>query len=101
MRPTRAHVEAAAAHDRPVYGITTGFGGLASMLIPAEQRAEMQHAILRSHAAGMGPPVEPEVVRATMLLRVATLARGYSGVRPLVAEGLVNLLNAGIVPLIP
>jgi histidine ammonia-lyase len=101
MTRTRDRVDAAAAHDQPVYGITTGFGGLASMLIPAAQRAEMQHAILRSHAAGMGPPVEPEVARATMLLRGASLAKGYSGVRPAVVEGVVNLLNAGIVPRIP
>ncbi|HUG16011.1 MAG TPA: histidine ammonia-lyase [Thermomicrobiales bacterium] len=101
MRRTRAFVDAAAAGERPVYGITTGFGGLASMMIPAEQRVEMQHAILRSHAAGMGPPVEPEVVRALLLLRVATLAKGYSGVRPLLVERMVDLLNSGIVPYVP
>ncbi|MDQ3541011.1 MAG: aromatic amino acid lyase, partial [Chloroflexota bacterium] len=71
MARSRAFVDAAAAEDRPVYGVTTGFGGLASMLIPAAERAEMQHAILRSHAAGMGPPVEPEVARALILLRIA------------------------------
>jgi histidine ammonia-lyase len=68
MQRSRAHVDAAANGEQPVYGITTGFGGLASMLIPADERVEMQHAILRSHAAGMGPPVEPEVVRALLLL---------------------------------
>lgn len=98
---SRAFVDAAAEGERPVYGVTTGFGGLASVLIPAEQRAEMQHAILRSHAAGMGPPVEHEVVRALMLLRIATLARGYSGVRPVVVERFVDLLNAGITPVVP
>ncbi|CAN5189146.1 histidine ammonia-lyase [soil metagenome] len=101
MARSRAFVDAAASSDQPTYGITTGFGGLANMMIPAGDRAEMQHAILRSHAAGMGPPVETEVVRALMLLRVATLAKGYSGARPLVAEGLVNLLNAGIIPYVP
>ena len=75
MRASRAHVDAVADGDRPVYGITTGFGGLARVLIPAAT-AEMQHAILRSHAAGIGPPVEREVVRAMILLRVATLAKG-------------------------
>ncbi|MEI2618386.1 MAG: histidine ammonia-lyase [Thermomicrobiales bacterium] len=101
MRHTRAYIDEAAAHDRPVYGVTTGFGGLASVLIPAAARAEMQHAILRSHSAGMGPAIEPEVVRALILLRAATLAKGYSGARPIVAEGLIKLLNAGIVPYIP
>src|SRR3954447_314393 len=101
LERAHAHVAVAAAQDGPVYGITTGFGGLARMLIPAAQRAEMQHAILRSHAAGMGPPCEREVVRAMMALRIATLARGYSGVRPVVADGLVALLNAGITPYVP
>jgi histidine ammonia-lyase len=101
MARSRAFVDAAAAEDRPVYGVTTGFGGLASMLIPAGERAEMQHAILRSHAAGMGPPVEAEVARALVLLRIATLAKGYSGIRPEVVERLVAILNAGIVPAIP
>ena len=101
MARSRAFVDAAATEDRPVYGVTTGFGGLASMLIPASERAEMQHAILRSHAAGMGPPVEPEVVRALILLRIATLAKGYSGIRPEVVERLVAILNAGIIPYIP
>jgi histidine ammonia-lyase len=101
MAGARQFVETAASSDQPTYGITTGFGGLASMLIPAPDRAEMQHAILRSHAAGMGPPVEPEVVRALVLLRVATLARGYSGIRPLVVERLLQMLNAGITPYVP
>jgi len=101
MQRTRAYVDAAAANDEPVYGITTGFGGLAGMLIPAAERVEMQHAILRSHAAGMGPPVEPEVVRALMLLRVATLAKGFSGVRPVIVERLIQLLNSDVTPYVP
>jgi histidine ammonia-lyase len=101
MAHTRAYIDAAAAGDLPVYGITTGFGGLASVMIPADVRAEMQHAILRSHSAGMGPPVETEVVRALILLRAATLAKGFSGARPIVAERLLDLLNAGITPYVP
>jgi histidine ammonia-lyase len=101
LRRTRAFVDDAATGEQPVYGITTGFGGLASMLIPADERVEMQHAILRSHAAGMGLPVEAEVVRALLLLRIATLAKGYSGVRPLVVERMVAMLNAGIIPYVP
>jgi histidine ammonia-lyase len=101
MLHSRAFVDDAAAGERPVYGVTTGFGGLASMLIPAGERVEMQHAILRSHAAGMGPPIEPEVARALLLLRIATLAKGFSGIRPLVVERMVDLLNSGIIPYIP
>src|SRR5947209_13944061 len=90
-----------AASERPAYGVTTGFGALATVYIPAAQREELQRALIRSHAAGMGPPVEREVVRAMMLLRARTLAMGYSGARPLVAETILALLNAGITPLVP
>jgi len=85
----------------PVYGVSTGFGSLATTPIPVERRAELQRALLRSHAAGMGPPVEREVVRAMMLLRARTLAMGYSGARPEVAEAILALLNAPITPLVP
>ncbi len=61
----------------------------------------MQKALVRSHAAGMGPAVETEVVRAMMVLRARSLAMGYSGVRPLVAEGIVGLLNAALTPVVP
>src|SRR5207244_1866680 len=64
-------------------------------------RSELQHALIRSHAAGMGPPVEREVVRAMMLLRARTLAMGHSGVRPELAEALIGLLNRGITPTVP
>jgi len=87
--------------DEPAYGVSTGFGSLANVAIPVERREELQRALIRSHAAGMGPPVEPEVVRAMMLLRARTLAMGYSGARPEVAEGLLALLDAGITPRVP
>jgi histidine ammonia-lyase len=87
--------------ERPAYGVTTGFGALATVYVPAAQRAELQRALVRSHAAGMGPPVERETVRAMMLLRARTLAMGYSGARPLVAERILDLLNAGITPVVP
>jgi histidine ammonia-lyase len=90
-----------AAAAEPVYGISTGFGSLATTVIPAERREELQRGLIRSHAAGMGPPVEDEVVRAMMLLRARTLAMGYSGTRPVVAQRLVDLLNAGITPHVP
>lgn len=85
----------------PTYGLSTGFGALANTAIPTEKRVALQSALIRSHAAGMGPPVEAEVVRAMMLLRTRTLALGHSGARPVVAQGLVDLLNAGITPIVP
>ena len=81
--------------QEPAYGVSTGFGSLANVAIPAERREELQRALVRSHAAGMGPPVEREVVRAMMLLRARTLAMGRSGARPVVAERILALLNAG------
>src|SRR5919112_3405646 len=78
----------------PAYGVSTGFGSLANVTIPVERRDELQRALVRSHAAGMGDPVEAEVVRAMMLLRARTLAMGFSGARPLIAETLLALLNA-------
>ncbi|HEX6388065.1 MAG TPA: aromatic amino acid lyase, partial [Solirubrobacteraceae bacterium] len=86
--------------DEPVYGISTGFGSLANVAIPAQRREELQRALVRSHAAGMGPVVEEEVVRAMLLLRARTLAMGYSGARAAVAEAIVALLNAGIAPVV-
>jgi histidine ammonia-lyase len=94
-------VERLAASETPAYGVSTGFGSLASVRIPTERREELQRALIRSHAAGMGPPVEREVVRAMMLLRARTLAMGFSGARPIVAETILALLNAGITPVVP
>jgi histidine ammonia-lyase len=94
-------VERLAADSTPVYGVSTGFGSLANTVIPPERRTELQRAIVRSHAAGMGPPVEREVVRAMMLLRARTLAMGYSGARPLVVDSMLALLDAGITPVVP
>jgi histidine ammonia-lyase len=86
--------------QEPAYGVSTGFGSLANVVIPAERREELQRALVRSHAAGMGPPVEREVVRAMMLLRARTLAMGRSGARPVVGETILALLNAGITPVV-
>ncbi|HKF18849.1 MAG TPA: histidine ammonia-lyase [Candidatus Dormibacteraeota bacterium] len=101
MQRTRARVEELAEGEQPVYGISTGFGALAGTQIPPGQRSELQHALIRSHAAGMGDPVEAEVVRGMMLLRLRTLATGCCGVRPPVARALAALLNAGLVPAVP
>src|SRR5947207_8220567 len=94
-------VEELADSEEPAYGVSTGFGSLATTSIPADRRVELQQSLIRSHAAGMGPPVEREVVRAMMVLRARSLAMGYSGARPEVAEAIVAMLNAGITPVVP
>jgi histidine ammonia-lyase len=100
MAITRAHIESLAAGQTPVYGISTGFGALANQHIAPEDRVQLQKSLIRSHAAGMGDPVEEEVVRALMLLRLKTLASGRTGVRPVVAQTYVDLLNSGITPIV-
>jgi histidine ammonia-lyase len=101
MAASAAIVAGLAEGGEPVYGVSTGFGSLATVPIPGDRRAQLQRSLLRSHAAGMGDPVEVEVVRAMMLLRARTLAMGYSGARPQVAETIVALLNAGLTPVVP
>ncbi|HKH24255.1 MAG TPA: histidine ammonia-lyase [Acidimicrobiales bacterium] len=101
MAASRATVDLLAATTEPHYGISTGFGALAARSIEPDRRRTMQRRLIRSHAAGMGPPVEREVVRALMLLRLRTLATGRTGARVTVAEGLTGLLNAGITPVVP
>src|SRR6202521_2051464 len=101
MERSRARVERAATSREPVYGVSTGFGALAGTRVAPLRQPELQLALIRSHAAGMGPPVDDEVVRATMLLRARTLSMGLSGVRPAVAEALIGLLNAQITPVVP
>jgi histidine ammonia-lyase len=100
LAATRQHIEALAEATRPVYGVSTGFGALAVRHIPRDRRVALQRSLIRSHAAGAGPLVEPEVVRALMLLRLRTLAGGYCGVRPDTAKTLAAVLNAGIVPVV-
>ncbi|MEV4625875.1 histidine ammonia-lyase [Micromonospora sp. NPDC049523] len=101
METSRAIVDRIEQDGRPVYGVSTGFGALANTFVAPERRAELQHALIRSHAAGIGAPMPREVVRAMMLLRVRSLALGHSGVRPLVAQSLVDLLNHDITPWVP
>ena len=100
MAASHAIVESLAADTRPHYGISTGFGALASKQIPLASRAQLQRSLIRSHAAGSGPEVEREVVRALMLLRLSTLATGRTGVRPVVAQTYAAALNAGITPVV-
>jgi histidine ammonia-lyase len=97
---SRATVDELAAAATPAYGISTGFGALATRHIPTEMRAQLQKSLIRSHAAGSGPEVEREVVRGLMLLRLSTLATGRTGVRPEVAELMAAMLNAGIAPVV-
>ncbi|MDN4612974.1 histidine ammonia-lyase [Leifsonia sp. F6_8S_P_1B] len=97
---SRALVEALADDPQPHYGISTGFGALATTFIPAERRAQLQASLVRSHAAGSGPEVEREVVRALMLLRLATLMTARTGVQRRTVETYAALLNAGITPVV-
>jgi histidine ammonia-lyase len=100
MGRSAALVERMVAGDHPVYGVTTGFGSLATTVIPAARTAELQVSLVRSHAAGMGPPVEREVVRAMLLLRARSLAMGYSGARPELVDLQLAMLRAGITPVV-
>ena len=84
MAKTREHIERLAASETPVYGISTGFGALAQRHIPMQDRVQLQKSLIRSHAAGMGEPVEREVVRALMALRLKTMCSGKTGVLSLI-----------------
>jgi len=97
----RGAVEALAAAPTPTYGVSTGFGALATRHIPADLRARLQRSLIRSHAAGSGPEVEREVVRALMLLRLSTLATGHTGVRVETAQAMTALLAQGVTPVVP
>jgi histidine ammonia-lyase len=101
MRASADVVAELAARDEPAYGVSTGFGSLASVRIAAEAREELQRCLVRSHAAGMGPPIETDVVRAMMFLRARSLAMGRSGTRPVLAETILAMLNAGLTPVVP
>jgi histidine ammonia-lyase len=101
MAESRAHVDRLAASGRPVYGISTGFGALATKYVEPALRHRLQRSLVRSHAAGSGALVEDEVVRAMMLLRLATLATGRTGIRVGTAQAYAGLLNAHVTPCVP
>lgn len=101
MGAARAVVEDAVSSGAAIYGITTGFGGLANVRIPPGEVAKLQRDIVRSHATAVGEPLAREVVRAMLLLRARTFAFGVSGVRYEIVEKIVALLNAGITPVVP
>ena len=101
LRTVRGIVDGIVERHEVVYGITTGFGKLSDVAIPHARLAELQVNLVRSHAAGVGPPLGEEETRAMMLLRANVLARGHSGIRPVVVDALLAMLNAGIYPPIP
>ena len=100
IRTSRTVIEGLADDIEPHYGVSTGFGALATKHIAPDMRAQLQRSLVRSHAAGSGPEVEREVVRALMLLRLSTLATGRTGVREQTAAAYAAMLNAGITPVV-
>jgi histidine ammonia-lyase len=101
IQAARAVIDNLAAEDQKVYGVTTGFGHLSKVRIPHDHLLELQHNLLRSHAAGVGEPLNEDITRAMMLLLAASLARGNSGVRTEVVQLLLDMLNAMVHPIIP
>ena len=101
MESSRSFIEGIAAGQSAVYGVSTGFGALANRKIEVEDRAQLQKSLIRSHAAGVGPAVEREVVRALMFLRLRTMASGRTGVRVALAQKYIEFLNKGITPVVP
>jgi histidine ammonia-lyase len=101
LASTRRELEAAIATGEALYGINTGFGSLAGQRVEGKQLREIQRNLILSHAAGVGEPLPEESVRAMLLLLAASLARGLSGVRPVVVERIIDLLNARITPVVP
>ncbi len=101
MKASRAVVERAIKSGEALYGINTGFGSLSKKRIGDADLAQLQRNLVRSHAAGIGEPLPVDVVRGMMLLLAASLSRGLSGVRPVVAETIVAMLNAGVTPVVP
>ena len=101
MAQSRARIESILAEGATVYGVNTGFGKLSDVRIAPEKLAELQTNLVRSHAGGVGQPLSEPESRAMLLLRANVLAKGFSGARPAVAQLLVDLLNAGVHPVIP
>ena len=101
MQEARDVIETLVAEGAVVYGVTTGFGDLATTFIPPGDAGRLQENLLMSHAAGVGPPFPREVVRAMLLLRANTLALGHSGCRPLVVDRILDLLRLGVHPVVP
>src|SRR5699024_2002533 len=100
VRRGRERVESLARSETPAYGISTGFGALATRHIAPDLRADLQRSLIRSHAAGAGPEVEREVVRGLMLLRLRTLCSGHTGGQAVTVDTLAGLLHAGLTPVV-
>ena len=101
VRACRDAVERLLARREIVYGVTTGFGAFKDRFITEDQAAQLQRNLLMSHAVGVGAPLSQETVRAMMLIRANTLAKGYSGIRLQTLQGLLELLNRGVHPVVP
>jgi histidine ammonia-lyase len=101
IEASAARIDAAARGERPVYGVNTGFGKLASIKIRAEDTATLQRNLILSHCCGVGEPVEPETVRLILALKLLSLGRGASGVRPAVIALIEGMLARGVLPVIP
>ncbi|MEJ6577681.1 MAG: histidine ammonia-lyase [Actinomycetota bacterium] len=101
IKASRKFIDGYAAGGTPVYGVSTGFGALANRHIDVKDRTQLQKSLIRSHAAGVGPTVEREVVRALMFLRLKTMATGRTGVRVELAQQYADYLNSGITPFVP
>lgn len=101
MKASRALVDRLAAGEAPIYAVNTGVGLLADVRIPPADLEKLQRNVIRSHCAGVGEPLAREVVRAMMLIRANVLAKGLSGIRPLVAERICALINRGVTPVVP
>jgi histidine ammonia-lyase len=101
MERSRALIDRLAAGDEPIYAVNTGVGLLANVRIPRDELDQLQRNVIRSHCVGVGEPLSRYAVRAMILIRANVLAKGFSGIRPLVAERLCDLLNRGVTPVVP
>src|ERR1700722_20960741 len=101
MTASRKVIERLIQSDAAVYGVNTGFGKMASVRISRERIGELQGSLVRSHACGVGPPLNEPETRAMLALRANAIAKGFSGVRPVVAETLCEMLNKNVLPVIP
>jgi len=101
MQSSRALIDRLAAGEDPIYAVNTGVGLLANVRIPREQLDQLQRNVIRSHCTGVGDFLPRAVVRAMILIRANVLAKGFSGIRPVVAERLCDLLNRGVTPMVP
>src|ERR1700674_921016 len=101
MQRSRAVVERLASGEAPIYAVNTGVGLLADVRVPPHELEQLQRNVVRSHACGVGTPLARDEVRAMMLIRANVLAKGFSGIRPVVAERLCQMIERGVTPIVP